>query len=913
MPDGDTVKIPVFVVTDDKEAGYSASSAMSGTRTNEKLENLPNSISVMTEVFLQDLALNNYFDAVNFAMSAENIFNDLGTVGAPPLGRSGSQVNIRGLATVRQLRDGFPWYQVPDVFNTERIEFSRGPGGLAYGDVDAGGIINIATKRATFQRRGEVQVRYDSFGTQRFSFDFNQPLLPGRLGVRLNAISSEIEQYRQRMGRDLTARAGALRWEPFKHRRTQIDVLFEHGHTTNHIGHLGFNDHTRAYVRGTGTIALDANPNLPGIQTNGVGMARIFASNSANNALFEADGVIYSLRSTATEVFRISTLFESADAVSPTDPQNPNRLPQMRVENNLVPDSEDWAGGDNFQKSRYQAYTLEFKHAFSDRLNVLLAHNRQFDTTYRKGSYSALTSFQSAIFGARSVHIDVNPFLPNPAGPGLIPNRNYEQLYTIYNPIFAPEGHTIINWRAQVVYDASLPFGISQRVVAGAGYRHEDNYSDNYNFALAREEIARRGYSGSAAFYTNNFVGVAKYLRNGNSDDALRFDARPGITTFFRNNANLNRRFDQSLTSGAINLLGAYFGGRVRTSVGLSRERWLQSVSTTTRSDPANNNELRYVAANGSLIPNDGTKHLTVPVFPFDDAWSTNQTYGGVWKALPWVSLAAGYFESSQFSDNYGIDLTGAPLSPLTGEGSDVSVRFHLFKDKVQANITRFQTKQENLNSAISTVVRDELNPLLATPLVNLTDYRDLTSSGWEYQVTANASRQWTMLASYSKLETVYTRFFPLLGQLVTEARATAQARRLNPDDATRATADFLEIQEGNVARNKRVTASIATRYTFTSGRLRGLSVGAASRYASGKPRGGISIAGIEVKPRGRTENYIITSPFLSYQRKINRQDWKLQLNVDNVFNEKSDQGNSWRWQRYTDPRKFVTTVTAKF
>lgn len=59
--------------------------------------------------------------------------------------------------------------------------------------------------------------------------------------------------------------------------------------------------------------------------------------------------MIYSLRSTATEVFRISTLFESADAVSPTDPQNPNRLPQMRVENNLVPDSEDWAGGDNFQ------------------------------------------------------------------------------------------------------------------------------------------------------------------------------------------------------------------------------------------------------------------------------------------------------------------------------------------------------------------------------------------------------------------------------------------------------------------------------------------------------------------------------------------------------------------------------------
>lgn len=55
---------------------------MSGTRTNEKLGDLPNAISVMTREFLQDLAFNTYFDAVGFAMSAENTFHDLGSVGA---------------------------------------------------------------------------------------------------------------------------------------------------------------------------------------------------------------------------------------------------------------------------------------------------------------------------------------------------------------------------------------------------------------------------------------------------------------------------------------------------------------------------------------------------------------------------------------------------------------------------------------------------------------------------------------------------------------------------------------------------------------------------------------------------------------------------------------------------------------
>ena len=216
----EAVTLSAFEVRSDSDSGYVASSAMSGTRTNELLENMPNSISVMTQDFLQDLAMNSYFDAVDFAMNSENIANDLGTVGAVVGNRGGNQVNIRGLASVRQLRDGFPWYLSTDTYNTERIEFSRGPSGLAYGDVDAGGTINIASKRASFQTRGSVQIRYDNFGTQRYSLDFNQPIVAGRLAFRFNAIKSEVEMFKQRMGRDLEGYAGSLRWEPFRHRRT---------------------------------------------------------------------------------------------------------------------------------------------------------------------------------------------------------------------------------------------------------------------------------------------------------------------------------------------------------------------------------------------------------------------------------------------------------------------------------------------------------------------------------------------------------------------------------------------------------------------------------------------------------------------------------------------------------------------
>ncbi len=908
------VTLSVFEVKADSDTGYAASTALSGTRTNEKLGNLPNSISVMTQEFLQDLALNSYFDAVDFAANAENIANDLGTVGAVVGNRGGNQVNIRGLASVRQLRDGFPWYLSTDSFNTERIEFGRGPGGLAYGDVDAGGSINIASKRATFQRRGSAQIRYDNFGTQRYSVDLNQPLAPGKLGARFNAIKSEVEMFKQRMGRDLEAYAGAVRWEPFKHRRTQIDIVAETGNTTYHLGHLGPTDSRIAYIYGTGTSALDADPVRAGVQVHGVGMQQLRAPTAVAHAFVDLGGTINNWQSTATHTFRTTVTSTAAAATSATDPQNPLRYPLRRVPESIIPLGQDWAGPDNKMASKYHAWTVELKHAFSERLSALAAVNGQFDETVRKQTYSSLGSVGGV--AGRSLHIDVNPVLPNPNGPGVVPNPNYEQMYIIHSPLFNPDGHDIYGVRGQLVGDVALPWGVTQRVVLGANYRYEENYQDNYGYSLTPEEIVKRGFTGQAAYFNNNLVHPVHYLRDGNSDAKLGWNVRPGITQLFRHNAGsgINRRLDQSLTSASTNILGAYFKGRVRTSIGLSRDHWLQSASRPTTADTANFNQQTFFNADGTRIANDGIRKLAnVPLFPFADEWSTNQTYGAVWHALPWLSLTAGYFESSQFSDNYGTDLTGGPLVPLTGEGADFSARFKLFGEKIVATVTRFETKQENLNASIVAEVRDELNPLLAKPVANLVDYRDRTSTGWEFQVLSNLTRHWTLLASWSNNRTEFTRFYPLLGQFLTEARATARQRGLDPDAATQFTRDYLEDQEGVISATKRATASLTTRYSFTEGRLRGTTTGLAARWARGRDRGGVTISGVEVLPQITTEDYLLVNPFVAYRRKIGRLNYTLQLNVNNVFDEKVDIGNGYGWARYTEPRQYVTTLTVAF
>lgn len=901
--------LSVFEVAEEKDLGYAASTAMTGTRTSEKLENLPNTISVMTQEFLQDLAVNNFLDAVEFATNAENLYNDSGTRGAAIGQRSGNQISFRGLPSIRQLRDGFPWYMPQDIYNTERIEFSRGPGGLAYGDVDVGGIINIATKRAHARREASATVRYDNWGSQRYSADINQPLGKSGVSVRLNAISAENDSWRQRGGTDLRGYAGALRWEPFKHRRTVIDVTYEYGDQDEGFSHVVLDDQTAAYVRGTGTVAVDADPARAGVQADGVGRIVIRPATGVSRVFALLDGRIFNLQSTPTATFRSSMVRIGANVATGTDPVNPLRFPIIGVAESIVPRGQDWGGPDNKLNSKFHAYTVELRHALGDRLSVLLSHNGQKDDTLRINVFNG----NATNVGIRDVLIDVNPSLPDPTDATrtrLIPNPRFEQYYTAHNPVTLIDGREIANFRGAAVYDARLPWGITQRLVFGASYRHETNFKDTFNRSLSREEILRRGYTGNNAFYANNLFYYYHYFRDGNSDEALANPHLPGVTTDFRISGS--QRFEQSLASGTFNALGSYFGGRLRSSVGLGRDHWKQDSFRPLVSNPETN-EQHFVDAAGNRIPNNGTAYVAVPLVPFSDQWVTNQTYGVVWHALPWVSLTAGYFESALFSDNVGLDLNGRALLPRTGEGTDYSVRFNLLDRRVNLNLTYFQNTAENISSGVAADVRTELLPFLRVPFVNTTDYRDRSTEGMEVEIVTNLTPQWTVRGAYGRNEVKFSRFFPLLREKLSEARDTARSQGLNPDDATVITRQYLEDQEANDTATGRRNANLTTRYSFTQGALRGLAVGGSVRYVFGKDRAAIVVGGQEVLPRIVTDDQVVVSPFASYRRKFGATVWTFQVNVNNLFDKVTDQGTAWRYTRWTDPRQIITTVGAKF
>ncbi|MEO5959289.1 MAG: hypothetical protein ABIR80_09245, partial [Opitutaceae bacterium] len=404
------------------------------------------------------------------------------------------------------------------------------------------------------------------------------------------------------------------------------------------------------------------------------------------------------------------------------------------------------------------------------------------------------------------------------------------------------------------------------------------------------------------------------YLADGNSDDALRLRVEPGVTTFYRTGSN-QLRFDQTLGSGSLTTLGSFFGGRLHTSAGVSRDYFRLNTNRPPTTLAATG-ESQLVDLDNQPIANP--TGYNVPYRPYNRSYSTNRTYGGVLRVKPWLMLAGGYFESSLFTDSLSLELSGRPRQPRTGEGTELSLRFALLENRVNATLTRFSTRPENYPVGVSSSVTSSVNALLPADarILGTNDYVDALTKGWELELQTNLSRGWTLRATYSTNRARYDResAFPLLNDYLAVARETAQARGLSPENATRIAQQFMEQTiEGASGSVRRQTANLATRYSFTSGKFKGSAIGVSARYALGKERAALSSGGVVVLPAKRTDDYVLVNPFVSHRRRIGKIGVALQLNVNNVFGVHSDQGNSQTWPRYTEPRQYITTATVDF
>src|SRR5450631_2719547 len=222
---------------------YTADSTLAGNRLSTRLRDIGSSVTVVTSQLLLDTGatdntsllqrlggtevsgVNGNFASAGSGSSATLLTED--TV------RPTEGTRIRGLAAADNARDFFitdiPW----DSYNVDRIDISRGPNAILFGEGSPAGIINATSNTAAFISSGNIDLRVGSWGSFRQSLDINQVIVPGQVAVRLDLLHND-QKYEQQPAYSNDKRiSGALRIEPaFLNKngnRTIFKANFERG------------------------------------------------------------------------------------------------------------------------------------------------------------------------------------------------------------------------------------------------------------------------------------------------------------------------------------------------------------------------------------------------------------------------------------------------------------------------------------------------------------------------------------------------------------------------------------------------------------------------------------------------------------------------------------------------------------
>jgi iron complex outermembrane recepter protein len=242
-PDSETVVLSPFQVDVSKDKGYRATNSISGTRLNSAIKDLPMPIEVVTEEFLRDtgstdlreslryssgilLQTQNDYGAAagSFSSSPGKINNPEGSTANPDQ----THMKIRGFQTESVLRDGFRRQNATDSVNISRVEVARGPASLLYGVGNFGGVVNYLVKQPETKPGGEITLSYGSYDFKRATLDLTGPLTSsGSVAYRLTGAWQNTDSYTDFNSEKHFFISPVVVWRPFKD--TEILVDFEYG------------------------------------------------------------------------------------------------------------------------------------------------------------------------------------------------------------------------------------------------------------------------------------------------------------------------------------------------------------------------------------------------------------------------------------------------------------------------------------------------------------------------------------------------------------------------------------------------------------------------------------------------------------------------------------------------------------
>ncbi len=893
------VELSPFEVRAESDAGYQAMNTTSGSRLATSLKDTAASISPFTPEFLSDIAATNVNEMLNYAANAElnagdsegsgfNNPRDFSSAGGEPFRIRG----IPGGVSTDYVENAAP----QDLYNIERAEVASGPNSILFGSGDAGGLVSLASKKASVNRtKYSGQAVFGSWAYQRYLTDLNQVLIPKTLAFRLNGLYGNAKGWRRYESSDVKRATGSVTYKPFS--RTTISVNYEDGLVENSVG-VKWNTTdqvTRWLAAGRSvTDATTANPAL-GILSFGANQRFTY---------FTQDGFVSNLRN------------ETRSSIAPG--QSNTLLPPS-----VFPYDVNWAGPSARLTRDLSNHQISIEHRFTDTLTV--------QAIYLKNETKAKArSFVFNTTGGNTMDLfgDPNLTIPATSGTGTMANARAGQLYLESNNNRDSTDTVNDVKRVMVAYELKLGQWFGDHRLAGMFERaQQDKHTNSFREILV-DQNRRPLVNANVPENAQNLLWRRSYLTEGDYSTYALSGLFTPLAPFTYNGLSVTSRpistgelFSIKKTdSTMLAAQSSWLKGVLKTTLGYRRDDIVYLDSTSGRITDAT--DPRVTA--GTMLLNEVT---ALPGYSQNSFTADTLTAGGVLHLFQ-NRLSLFYNQST----NHGaprfdrrILPDGRIPPPPTGEGRDMGVMIDLLGDeRFFTRVTYFETAQVgdaavSPSGAVTNAAALGRSQTLALNAAFVAAGRmtqaqsdalgfnwnaaviDTASKGFEVELVANPTRAWTIRANYShslrNRENFFAEGYAYFATKFADWRALAagDAALLAMVETNIADIQENELDGRAVGQEQGFgsiphKATVTSRYKFSEGRLKGVFIGGAMRYQSGafsQTDNRAASAGGTGKDYF-TEGTLFTDAFAGYPLHLpwgRKMSARVQLNGRNIFN----------------------------
>jgi hypothetical protein len=735
------------------------------------------------------------------------------------------------------------------------------------------GVAVTTTKRAQLAAaaRTQVQAQYDRWSSRRLAFDHNQPIVPGRLAVRLNALHDEKREFRLYEGRKQDRLTFGVTARPFRH--TTITANHEQYSVNRNVAPLVWSFDAGVLqwqARGAPTVTFPAN----GVAWAAAGRPQATFDPRLALTQFTAQQPTWVVGLPLTNPM-VNMRFQSQ--VRPnTFGGVQNQSGYQRIDpwaiTGLPRDANLQAGTwDDPSQRLHGRWTQVFvEQRLAEGLHLEVAGNLARDAR----------SFSPDAFNL--IKIDVDRTLPD----GSL-NPGYLVPYSETQGQYRDQLGRVREFRATLSYETDL--GRLHRWLGRHAFSglYQESRSDSDQDVMRFFNLATVGRTGAG--WTADALGAPHILRtrayfvNGRVPYPLpdQFQVTRNITTLngHRTLVGANTNDSAPINLGLRNFLNStrtrftddalslgwqarWFGNRLVTVVGYRTDDTASYGVPTVRefADPAIPNSatdpLRRYYSPSREVPLNATPSVATQ--------GISRTHGVVYHALPWLSLT--YNRSNNFSpvgNASWVNYEGVPAPNSVGRTEDYGVRLSLLGGRLSVSANRFTNTaddQARNANAFSTGIKNILTRLRANykdrgdshftglgqtgayPVdsTNVSDTWSFAAEGYELSVVFNPSPRWRVTLTGSTNKNVLGPHLASLGRylaansdfqgLATWRRFAGELRRvesgqrsaafdLDPADAaarSQAGADALYLENQIAAVERTYQDEVATEGTAT-------------------------------------------------------------------------------------------------